>query len=258
MSRAIPFKRKPTNLLLYCLYQPYKWLILFPLLLVSTLFFASLALVLVYLVNPKVASQIAGVLWARLNCFLTPIGVKVSGRSHVDKSQSYVIVSNHQSQYDIFVLYGWLDIDFKWVMKKELRKVPGIGVSCEKIGHVFIDRFNRQAAMASLEEAKGRIVHGTSIVFFPEGTRTKDGSLGRFKKGAFRMALELGLPILPITIKGTRDILPSGTLDLLPGRAELIFHAPIEVAGMKKENLDEMMARSRQVIASGLGEEEQV
>jgi 1-acyl-sn-glycerol-3-phosphate acyltransferase len=174
--------------------------------------------------------------------------VTVIGRRNVDPLQSYVIVSNHQSQYDIFVLYGWLDIDFKWVMKQELRKVPAIGISCERLGHIYVDRSNREAALASINAAKQRIVDGTSVLFFPEGTRSRDNRMRPFKKGAFRMALDLQLPILPITIQGTRDILPSDTMDLYPGRATMIIHPPIAIDEYSHDTLEDLMARTRTVI----------
>jgi 1-acyl-sn-glycerol-3-phosphate acyltransferase len=161
-----------------------------------------------------------------------------------------VIVSNHQSQFDIFVLYGWLDIDFKWVMKQELRKVPVIGIACERLGHIYVDRSNREAALASIDGAKQRIVDGTSVLFFPEGTRSRDKLMRPFKKGAFRMALDLQLPILPVSIQGTREILPSDTLDLYPGRATMIIHPPIPVADYDTARLHELMEHTRRVIAA--------
>lgn len=242
------------NKILRILYQPYKWLIFAPYLAVSTLFFGSLTVVLAVVTNPRITSFICGTIWARLNGYLTPIRVKVTGRENIDQTQSYVIVANHQSQYDIFVLYGWLGIDFKWVMKQELRKVPGIGIGCEKVGHIFIDRSNHEKALASLRAAKEKIVNGTSVIFFPEGTRSRDGSLGVFKKGAFKMAVDLRLPILPITIVGTRDILPTDTVDLFPGCARMIIHKPIDIAGYTDDNLDELVDRARGIIESGLRE----
>ena len=240
------------NKILRILYQPYKWLIFAPYLAVSTLFFGSLTVVLAVVTNPRITSFICGTIWARLNGYLTPIRVKVTGRENIDQTQSYVIVANHQSQYDIFVLYGWLGIDFKWVMKQELRNVPGIGIGCEKVGHIFIDRSNHEKALASLRAAKEKIVNGTSVIFFPEGTRSRDGSLGVFKKGAFKMAVDLRLPILPITIVGTRDILPTDSVDLFPGRARMIIHKPIDTGGYKDDNLDELVDRARGIIGSGL------
>jgi 1-acyl-sn-glycerol-3-phosphate acyltransferase len=233
-------------------YQPYKYLVVAPVLVLATAFFATLALVLSLFTSSREASRLAGSRWARVMAWVTPMRVEVEGRENIDPRQSYVLVSNHQSQYDIFVLYGWLGVDFKWVMKQELRKVPGIGVACERLGHIFIDRSNHAAAMAALKAAKTKIVDGTSVIFFPEGTRSTDGRLLRFKRGAFRMAVDLGLPILPLTVTGTRDVLPANTSDLMPGSARLIIHEPISIEGVTVEDCQELSDRVREVIASSL------
>ena len=235
--------------LLRLLYKPYKWLIFGPILVCTTFILGGTAMVCAALAGPKAAS-LFGVVWARLNSWATPMLVQIRGRGNIDKAQSYVIVSNHQSQYDIFVLYGWLGIDFKWVMKIELRKVPVLGIACEKIGHIFIDRSNTEAALHSLNDAKSKIVNGTSVIFFPEGTRSKDGNLGRFKKGAFKMALDLGIPILPITISGTRSILPTKTIDIFPGRASMTIHPPVDITGYDNGSVKNLMAEVRSIIES--------
>ena len=123
--------------LLRILYWPYKWMIFGPFLVCTTFLIGGLTVLTASLAGPRSAS-VFGVIWARLNSLATPMLVKTRGKENIRKSQSYVIVSNHQSQYDIFVLYGWLGIDFKWVMKQELRNVPALGIACEKIGHIFI------------------------------------------------------------------------------------------------------------------------
>ena len=238
--------------ILFIIYQPYKWLVFVPWLVLTTLFFGSLTVFLVVLTNPRIASFIGGAVWARLNSSMTPMFVSVLGRENIDKRQSYVIVSNHQSHYDIFVLYGWLGVDFRWVMKQELRKIPGLGIGCEKIGHIFIDRFNSQKAVAAINAAKSRIVNGTSVIFFPEGSRSMDGKLHAFKMGAFKMALDLGIPILPITIIGTRKILPPKTINLLPGRVRMIIHKPIDISGYSKHNLNELAQRTKEIIGDAL------
>ncbi len=236
------------------LYQPYKWLILAPVVFASTLFFGNLALVLRLFVDARVASRWSGVPWARLNSWLTPMRVRVETRENLDPHQSYVLVCNHQSHYDVWVLYGWLGVDFKWVMKQELRRVPGLGAACERLGHIFIDRSDHKAALASLEAAKERIVDGTSVIFFPEGTRSPDGKLMRFKRGAFRMALDLGLPILPLTVTGTCDVLPAHSADLMPGSARLVIHPPISTDGLTNEDIPRLMGEVHEAIASALPE----
>lgn len=240
-----------TRRLLRLLYQPYKWLVFIPLVLLLTAFFGSLATLLAIAIGPRVAS-LAGVSWARVLLWATPVQVTCIGRANLDPRRSYVIVSNHQSQYDILLLYGWLGVDFKWVMKQALRQVPFLGYACERIGHIFIDRSDRIAALASINAAKRRIAGGTSVVFFPEGTRSRTGELQRFKKGAFHLALELGLPILPISLTGTRAILPTRTLDLFPGRVGLIIHPAIETDGLAASDLPHLMDQAAAAIRAGL------
>jgi len=239
---------------LYWLYQPYKYFVFIPFLAATTACLGPVAMLLAALFGPRIASRLCGTLWARLNSWATPMGVDVEGREHIDPKQSYVIVANHQSHYDVFVLYGWLGVDFKWVMKKELRRVPVLGIACEKLGHIYIDRSDPRSAVASLQAAKSRIVNGTSVLFFPEGTRSLTGELGKFKKGAFQMALDLGLPILPVTIVGTRNILPPKTLNLFPGRARMRIHPPIDTSGYDTTTIDRLMDRTREIIQAGLEE----
>lgn len=242
------------NLFFWLMYQPYKWFILFPCMLLSLLVFGALAIIIAIFFGERKASTIAGKAWGKFLVGITPVSVNIDGAEHIDPRQSYVIVSNHQSIYDILVLYGWLDIDFKWVMKAELRKIPGLGASCEKMGHIFIDRKNRHRAIATLNEAKKKITNGTSVIFFPEGTRSSGNKLRPFKKGAFHMAKELHIPILPITIAGTKDIHPTHTFDTFPGSATMYIHPPISVEDFAG-NPGSLMEASRKAIASRLGDE---
>lgn len=236
------------------LYQPYKWLVLAPVIMLSTLVFGLLAIVLMFFMKPKFPSILCGTLWAKINAWFTPVWVTVKGRENMDEEKSYVIASNHQSQYDILVLYGWLGVDFKWVMKKELRKVPIIGIACEKLGHIFIDRSNRKAAIATINDAKKKIRDGTSVLFFPEGTRSRTSRMLPFKKGAFKMALDLNLPVLPITIVGTRDILRPDSIDIFPGKVEMIIHEPVAIEGFSDDTIEKLMEEVRQTIQEPLGE----
>lgn len=241
------------NKLLYILYQPYKWLFFIPFLLVNTVVFGIIAVIVSTLINQRVGSYFGGVVWSRLNGFFTPMFVSVKGRENIVNNQSYVIISNHQSLYDIFVVYGWLGLDIKWVMKKELAKIPGIGFGSKKVGHIFLDRSNSRVALESLNNAKKKLVNGTSVVIFPEGTRSKTGVPGIFKKGAFKLALDLDLPILPITILGTKNILPTETIDLRPGKATMIIHKPIDAGSYTEETMREIMDESKRIIAEPIG-----
>jgi 1-acyl-sn-glycerol-3-phosphate acyltransferase len=166
-----------------------------------------------------------------------------------------VVVCNHQSQYDIFLVYGWLKLDLKWVLKAELRKAPGVGIGCEKAGHIFVDRSNPDKARQSVSDALERVGDGVGILFFAEGTRSADGRLRPFKKGAFRVATSQNLPILPVTIIGTRDIQRPKSLLIFPGKVSMVIHPAIEIEGESQEEIRDLMTRTRAVIASAQPEE---
>jgi 1-acyl-sn-glycerol-3-phosphate acyltransferase len=206
------------------------WLVFLPLAAVVTLICGLLTALFSTWVSPRFGSRYFAAPWARILAFLTPMWVTVKGAEHAQRARSYVVVCNHQSQYDILLVYGYLRLDLKWVMKQELRKIPGIGIGCEKAGHIFIDRQNPRRARAAVTAALSR--------------------LG--KKGAFRMAIEQQLPVLPVTLLGTRDILPAKTLQLFPGRGTMIVHPAIETSGMDSGQLEELMNQTRAAIASAM------
>lgn len=136
--------------------------------------------------------------------------VTISGTDNIRKGQSYIFVSNHQSMFDVWVIYGWLPVIFKWLMKAELRKVPFVGSACKAAGHVYVDRRNTRSAAESIKEVERVLRDGVCTVIFPEGTRTKNGQLGTFKRGAFQIAMDLNLPVIPLTLTGCYEVMPSG------------------------------------------------
>jgi 1-acyl-sn-glycerol-3-phosphate acyltransferase len=235
--------------ILYWPYQLYVWLIFLPLVILLTLMFSMLTVIFATLVNPEWASRVVAATWGKTMAYLTPVRVTIEGAENAHRDQSYVVVSNHQSQYDILLLYGWLKLDLKWVMKKELRKLPGIGIGCEKAGHVFVDRRNPKQAQAAIKEALERMSKGIGFLFFPEGTRSLDGRLLSFKKGAFRLALEQDLQVLPITLVGTRKVLPAKSLRLFPGPIKMVIHPAIEPSG---KSVEQLIDESRAAITSGM------
>lgn len=235
--------------IIYILYQPYKWLFFFPFIILNTLFFGSLGVIIASFISQKAGGRFAGAIWARTNALFTPMFVSVSGKEHIQKNTSYIIIPNHQSYYDIFLIYGWLGIDIKWVMKKELRKIPGLGIASEKIGHIFLDRSNNKEALESLNQAKQKLVGGSSIVIFPEGTRSATGEIQPFKRGAFKLAFDLGLPILPVTLIGTKDILPTNSFNLLPGNVCMVIHEPIDIKKYPEDEVRKLMADVSAIIS---------
>lgn len=231
------------------LYQVYAWLFLIPFAFLWSFLCGWAAVLAAVLVSPRFASTRVGTAWARVIGWLTPMLVTVEGAEHIEPGQTYVVVCNHASQYDILLVYGWLDLDLRWVMKQELRKIPGIGVGCEKVGHIMVDRSNPEAAKQAINEALERIGDGVGILFFPEGTRTRDGRLKAFKKGAFRIAADQGLPVLPLSLVGTYDIMPAGTMMVRPGRARIVVHPPID---SRDKDVRTLQQASRAAVASGL------
>jgi 1-acyl-sn-glycerol-3-phosphate acyltransferase len=186
---------------------------------------------------------------------MTPVWVTVEGAENADPLKTYVVVCNHQSQYDIMLVYGWLKLDLKWVLKKELRKIPGVGIGCEKAGHIYIDRSNPEQARKSVSDALERAADGVGVLFFPEGTRSLAGKLGTFKKGAFRIAATHKLPILPVTLLGTRNIQKAKSLMIFPGRIKMVIHPAIDVSGEgDAAEIRELIDKTRTAIASALPE----
>jgi len=227
---------------------PWTLLVFFPLVVLTTAFW-GLATMAIATFSPRAAFH-CGVIWARGLCWASLVGVRVEGREHARPGQSFVILANHQGNFDILALYGYLGRQFRWVMKQELRKVPFLGPACAAIGHVFVDRRDPQRAIASLEAAKPRLAGGVSVLFFPEGTRSPDRRLLPFKKGGFVMARQLGFPILPVSITGSHEVLPKGCLFPRPGRIVVRFHPPVDPADFPTD--EALVARVRETIASGL------
>ena len=233
--------------ILFWPYQLYGWLIFVPLVVILTLLFSALTVIFAALVNPEWASRTFAVTWAKTCAYLTPVRVIVEGGENAHREQSYVVVTNHQSMFDILLIYGWLELDLKWVMKKELRKVPGIGIGCEKAGHIFVDRSKPKQAAQAIKEALARMGKGVGILFFPEGTRSRDGHMLPFKRGAFRLSVEQDLPILPVTLIGTRDVQPGNSFSLFPGTIRMVIHPAIEPSG---KDAAELLEETRNTILS--------
>jgi len=143
-------------------------------------------------------------------------------------------------------------LNIKWIMKKELGEIPIFGAACRQLGCITVDRGNHEAALQSIENAKKTLSGKACVLFFAEGTRSRDGKVMPFKKGAFRFAHEANLPILPLTIKNSYQVLPSGTFDLTPGTVDVVVHRPIHMSDYNLARLDEVVNTTRQIIADAL------
>jgi 1-acyl-sn-glycerol-3-phosphate acyltransferase len=192
--------------------------------------------------------------WSRRLVEHARIELAVQGREHVQSGQSYVVMSNHQSHYDIPVLFQALRISLRMVAKKELFEIPVMGSAMRYSGFVEVDRGRQAKAVRSLNSARARLERdGTSVWIAPEGTRSKTGELGSFKRGGFHLAVNAGLPILPVAIDGSRNVLQAKGLEVHKGqRVRVTVCAPVIVANLARSRVPELIENVRGAIAAGL------
>jgi 1-acyl-sn-glycerol-3-phosphate acyltransferase len=182
-------------------------------------------------------------IWGRSILAVAGVRVRVTGGEALDREKPAIYMANHQSNFDIPVLLAHLPVQFRWIAKAELFRIPIMGRAMRGGGYIPIDRRNRSAAFQSLQEAAERVRGGKSIVIFPEGTRSPDGRLKPFKKGGFMLAIASGVPIVPVAIDGTFEIMPKARLLVRPREVSLRVGRPIEVAGFTRENKDRLMTQ---------------
>lgn len=193
-----------------------------------------------------------GKAWASFNLGLLGFKVSAVGLEHIVPGKPYVAMVNHSSHLDVWAVYHALPLQIRWVMKEELRKIPIFGRACDRMGHIYVARGDTESARRSMEEAGERIAAGTTVVFFPEGTRTKDGQLQKFKTGGFRLALQAQVPILPVSIAGTGAMLPPGSWRFRPGHIRMAVGAPIPTQGRGPEDRAALMEETRAALLEGL------
>lgn len=190
---------------------------------------ASVGVILGTLVLRMSARQIKSVprWWSRTIAWCSGVEVRVEGLENLELDRPYIFAANHQSQFDIFALDGFLMVDFRWMAKKELFRIPIVGTAMHRAGSIPVDRSRGRQAMQSLIEAAGRIAAGTSVVIFPEGTRTRDGNLQPFKSGAMYLAIKSGVDIVPMAITGGFEIMPKGSWRVKPGLMVIKIGQPV-------------------------------
>jgi len=187
-------------------------------------------------------------LWAWIMLKVTFVRVVTRGRDKIRPGQSYIIIANHTSLYDILALVTGLRTQYRWIIKKELLRVPLFGYALYASRNIFIDRADPARAVESIHKGLDRLPVGVSVLFFAEGTRSPDGRIRPFKKGGFVMAVEKGLPILPVTINGSRGILPKKSVAFNPGTVEVVVSDPIATKGEDRDHLEALIERTRNVI----------
>ena len=183
------------------------------------------------------------------------VRVRYENEGALPRGRPQILVANHQSWFDVFALAGTLPVDYRFVGKKELTKIPLFGPAWQVAGHYAIDRSDRQAAIASLN-AVGHSMRekGHSIVLFPEGTRSPDGTLAPFKKGAFVMAINAEVPVVPIAITGSRAVMPKGKWSVRPGEIVVRIGEPIPTVGIDVDDRDQLTREAWRRVAALKGE----
>jgi 1-acyl-sn-glycerol-3-phosphate acyltransferase len=220
---------------------------------VHTILFCTWAFLLSALgKSGKPIHELVAIPWARIILRVCGIKVRVTGRENLDPTVPRIYMSNHQSYFDIFGLLAYLPLHFKFILKQELMGIPLFGLAMRKAGYIGLDREEPRKAIKSLNEAAEKIRNGASVVVFPEGTRSQDGTLLPFKKGGFSLALRSGCDIVPVIIRGSCRIVPKGSLKINPGTFDLHIGKPIPTKGLSKRNIPDLMELVRAAILNQL------
>lgn len=202
-------------------------------------------------------AHLIGRLWGNVNLWAAGVRVRIRGLENLKPHQPYVFLSNHQGWFDIFTLLGKLPFQFRWLAKEELFKVFVLGPAMRAAGYIPIDRSDRRKALESLHHAALKVQEGTSVVIFPEGTRSPDGRLQEFKKGGFILAIKSQQPIAAIAISGSHHVFPKrGTWVIQPGTIDVSIAEPISTRDLKAKDNDMLVHTVRETIRRHLSPEE--
>lgn len=188
-------------------------------------------------------------LWGKVALIVNGVNVKVEGLENLKGKGPYIFMSNHQGSYDIFALLSHLPYQFKWLAKKELFSIPFFGWTMAAAGYISIDREGSRETVRAMNEASKKIQNGMSIVIFPEGSRSSNGSIQNFKKGGFTLAVKSKIPIVPISIAGSREIMPKGGLKTSSGEIRIMIGSPIETKDYSIREKNILMEKVRETIS---------
>ncbi len=208
------------------------------------------------LTQPDWWSTVLARLWSRIIIRASLLHVNVVGRENIPHNTSCVFTANHQGAYDIFLVCGYLNVELRWMMKRSLEKVPFFGIACRHAGEIFVDKSTSGQVLATYRRAEHALKDGASVMVFPEGARSKNGHMAPFRRGAFALADELQLPIVPMTINGSFDVLPKQQDGKFIKRhtLSLTIHKPIYPTSKGNDNINRLTKESYEVINSAVEE----
>jgi len=235
------------------LYQLWSAGVVIPTAVLSTTLFGSTAIA-AGLKHPKISTACSHN-WARSLLAVNFTKVRVHGVENIDPATSYLVMCNHNSYFDTLALLGALPLPLRFVMKKELGRVPIFGTAVRRWGGILVDRSDRSQAINELKRGIEPIIQNNlSLLVFPEGTRSRDGQLGPFKKGGFVTAIQSRLPILPVAVVGSTDVMPSRGWKLKPGTIDMVVGAPIPTLDASVEKKEELMLTVRDAMLALVAE----
>lgn len=213
-----------------------------------TAFMSIMAILASFITEGGDTPHKVGRIWAKCILALSNIKVTVKGLSNLDPGGPYIYMPNHMSNLDIPVLQAYLPVQFRWLAKAELFKIPIFGYAMKRAGYISIDRSDRKSAIESLNTVAKIIRDGVSVVIFPEGTRSSTYDIQPFKKGGFFLAVDSGAPIIPVIIHGTGRIMPKKQISIKPGNVTLEILKPIESSDYTRKTKNDLIKKVRHVI----------
>ena len=237
---------------LHCLWGLVASLVVF----LWTIFVSSVAIVGILVTRKPWPGDVMGRAWGRGVLWMCGITVELDGLEHIRPGQSYILISNHLSTFDVWCTLGTLPLTIRFVTKKELLSYPALGIALRLSEHIIIDRENKDATIKAINDAAARSPEGVGILLYAEGTRSPDGKVHPFKKGGVTLAMRSGLPILPLSVSGTSKYLPKGSPIIRPGgTVKLVVGQPIPTVGVPFEARDELNERVRNVVVENFIED---
>jgi 1-acyl-sn-glycerol-3-phosphate acyltransferase len=195
--------------------------------------------------------------WSKIILWASGVRVEIHGLNKIDKDKAYIYIPNHLSVFDIFALLACLPVDFKFIFKEEIMRIPILGWAMRRAGYISISRSSPAKARRSVKQAVHMVKNGASLLIFAEGTRSKDGHLQPLKKGAFQLAISSGSSIVPVAIKGSNKVMPKGAFKLKKGFITIQLGTPISTVNYERKTMPELIERVTGCLRAMLEEEHQ-